>query len=65
MSCDLQFIHERAPPHVALQRQRAIYLDAQSSDRTVRKARNLAELLARGYCACADAHTALLIDVKT
>jgi hypothetical protein len=64
MSCNLQFIHERAPPHVALQRQRAIYLDAQSPERTVWKVRNLAELLARGYRACADAHTALLIDVK-
>jgi hypothetical protein len=28
-------------------------------------ARNLAEPLARGYRACADAHTALLINVKT
>ena len=65
MSFDLQFIRERTPTHVALQRQHAIYLDAQRSDGTVRKPRNIADLLERSHRGRADAHTALLIDVKT
>lgn len=64
MSCDLQFIRERAPTHVILQRQHAIYRDAQRSDRKVQKARNVADLLERGHRASGGAHTALLIDTK-
>jgi hypothetical protein len=65
MSFDLQFIRDRAPTHVVLQRQHAIYLDAQRSDRKVRKARNVADLLERGHRARSGAYTALVIDVKT
>ena len=64
MSFDLQFIRDRAPAHVVMQRQHAIYLDAQRSDRKVRKARNVADLLERGHRARTGAHTALLLDMK-
>lgn len=64
MSFDLQFVGDRAPTHVVLQRQHAIYRDAQRSDRKVQKARNVADLLERGYRARGGAHTALLIDMK-
>jgi hypothetical protein len=64
MSFDLQFIRDRAPAHIAMQREHAIYLNAQRSDRKVQKARNVADLLERGHRARTGAHTALLIDVK-
>lgn len=64
MSFDLQFIRDRAPTHVVMQREHAIYLDAQRSDRKVQKARNVADLLERGHRARTGSHTALLIDMK-
>lgn len=64
MSFDLQFIRDRAPAHIAMQHEHAIYLNAQRSDRKVQKARNVADLLERGYRARGGAHTALLIDMK-
>jgi len=65
MSFDLQFIRDRAPTHVVMPREHAIYLDAQRSDRKVRKARNIADLLERGHRARGGAHTALIVDMKT
>lgn len=65
MSFDLQFIRDRAPTHVVMQREHAIYLSAQRSDRKVHKARNVADLLERGHRVRGGAHTALLVDLKT
>jgi hypothetical protein len=64
MSFDLQFVRDRAPALLLLQREHAIYLDAQRSDRKIQKARNVANLLERGHRARTGAHTALLVDVK-
>lgn len=64
MSYDLQIIRDRAPAQVMMQREHAIYLDAQRSDRKVQKARNVADLLERGHRARTGAHTALLVDMK-
>ena len=64
MSFDLQFIRDRAPAQVTMQREHAIYLDAQRSDRKIQKARNVADLLERGHRARTGTRTALLVDVK-
>lgn len=64
MSYDLQFLRDRAPAALATVREHAIYLDAQRSDRRVRKIRNVADVLERGHRSTPGAKTALLIDVK-
>lgn len=64
MSYDLQFLRDRAPTAVTLTRQHAIYLDAQRSDRRVRKIRNVADVLERGHKSSPGGKTALVIDVK-
>jgi hypothetical protein len=64
MSFDLQFIRDRAPTQVTINREHAIYLDAQRSDRKVQQARNVADLLERGHRVRTGSRTALLVDVK-
>ena len=64
MSYDLQLLRDRLPAPIATPRERAIYLDAQRSDRKVQKARNVADLLERGHRTRPGATTAILVDVK-
>ena len=63
MSFDVQDVCNASPFSPATLRQHAIYLAAQRSDRKIRKARNIADLLERGHRARSGAHTALVLDV--
>ncbi len=49
MSFDLQHLRDIGVSNVAMQRQHAIFLEAERSDRKVTKARNIADLLERGH----------------
>ena len=64
MSFDLQFIRDRAPAHIAMQREHAIYLDAQRTDRKIQKARNVADLLERGHRGKPAKNPSRLLDLK-
>ncbi len=64
MTFDLQAVRDVALVNPMVQRQHAIYLDAQRSDRRVQKARNMADILERrNRPARGKGHTALLLDV--
>lgn len=64
MSFDLQGVRDAAAVNLTTKREHAIYLAAQRSDRRIRKARNVADLLERGHRAGLGLHTALMVDVK-
>lgn len=49
MSFDLQNLRDIGASNIALQRQHAIFIEAERSDRKVSKARNVADLLERGH----------------
>ena len=64
MSYDLQLIRDRAPRHVTMSREHAIYLDTERAGGKIQKAHNVADLLERGHRTRASRHTALLVDLK-
>jgi len=49
MSYDLQNLRDVSASNVAMQRQHAIFREAERSDQKVSKARNIADLLERGH----------------
>jgi hypothetical protein len=65
MSYDLQLIRDVAPPSAVLNREHAIYRDAQRTDRKVQRARNVADLLERGHRGKPASGPAQLVDFKT
>lgn len=63
MSFDLQVLRDTAPAAIAMVREHAIYRDAETTDRKVHKARNVADLLERGHRSRPNSYSALIVDV--
>lgn len=63
MSLDLHSLPPVPAANPILARQHAIYLEAQRSDRRIRRPRNVADLLERGHRSKNTKQTAHLVDV--